>query len=517
MKKTKRTISILLTVVMLLGLLPVGMISVGADGAITPDDTWYDEDQTEFEISTAAQLLGFGKLMNSGSKKFLGKTVKLTANIDLNEGWTASSTAPPNVWKTGTFQGLFDGQGYSISGIYADASSATNGRVGLFRNIEGGTVQNLAILNSYFTGTGGQGVGSICGSATYNSSDTLATDYDKFINIYSEAIVYVPGDTAGGIVGMVGNKTNGAEFENCVFAGTVTAVHNGKTGSSEQKGKYAGGIVGNGNNYNVTIENCVNLGTVTGAGNVGGILGRNGTTGETTVSNCFNLGTVTYTDTTGSSGVNGDIIGNIKNGTAAISNCYWTDLSGKNRAFATEGTTTITGTHQKITKAEFTAALGNTFVDWQTAVKNNTVGTFLTAASAALKETVSIYVQESDDGKAIRFVGVLRVDEADLADYASLGFNISFTHNGQDYTVDPTDTTTTSVYTSIKVSDNVSVNAVTYGGTYFYMVEINGLDAATATDVVFNVEAVMTHKTNTEANESATGTYTFAKYVAPEV
>ncbi len=276
--------------------------------------SWYNDTLTEYTISTAEELIGFGKLMYQGIK-FLDVTIKLDDNINLNSGWTASSKAPTNIWKTGTFQGVFDGQGHSISGVYADASSTSDGRVGLFRNLEGATVQNLAILNSYFTGTAVQGVGSICGSATYNSSTTMATDYDKFINIYSEAIVYCGGNNVGGFVGLVGNKTNGADFENCVFAGTVTST-----------GKYVGGIVGNGNGFPVTITDCVNLGTITALDEVGGIIGRND--GTTELTRCVNLGTVSYSATVDDDNQGeyaGDILGAKKNGQPVLVDCYWTD------------------------------------------------------------------------------------------------------------------------------------------------------------------------------------------------
>ncbi len=522
MKKTKRTISILLTVVMLLGLLPVGMISVGADGAITPDTTWYDESATEYHLQDAADLYGFGTLVNAGyaTNDFSGKTVYLDADINMNPNWSASSnTAAPNLWKTGNFHGTFDGQGHTISGLYVTKDSASGGRIGLFRYIaNGAVVRNLTIANSKFT-TNAQQVGAIAGQTNSDSGagDGSVDATNVIENVYVGVDVIVE-NTNGPAGGIVGGMSKNLKVSNSVFAGSVSS-----------KTDYAGGIVAFGNSKTVTIENCVNMGSVMSSNSgkaAGGILGNNN--GTTTITNCINLGTVKTSDTNDRSG---DILGETKAsaGNMTITNCYWTGGTvnkndvAMNRAYKPgDGTynenVTLTGGPVTAEKLQ-TVLTANSFTDWKTAATTGTLATLMPAVATALKlDTMDLYVQKSADGKALRFVAVVRMDEAALADYASLAFNISFAYNGKDdYTIDAAATTTTTVYETIEV-DGVTVSAnASYGGTYFFVVEINGLDAATATDVVFNVEAVMTHKTNAEANESATGTYTFAKYVAPEV
>lgn len=91
-----------------------------------PGISWYLNDKTAstFEISTAEQLFGLAQLVNgtavektsaedAGTKvqtNFGGKTVKLTADIDLgNEPWS-----PIGQGTSYCFRGTFDGQGHTI-------------------------------------------------------------------------------------------------------------------------------------------------------------------------------------------------------------------------------------------------------------------------------------------------------------------------------------------------------------------------------------------------------------------
>ena len=71
------------------------------------------------------------------------------------------------------------------------------------------------------------------------------------------------------------------------------------------------------------------------------------------------------------------------------------------------------------------------------------------------------------------------------------------TYNGKTYTKTYT---TTTVYTSLIANGN-TVDVSELGGTYFYAVEINGLDAAEGT-VVFNVDGI-----TVQAGETTTNVY----------
>ena len=82
-------------------------------------------------------MQAFADAVNSG-ESYDGKTVTLTANIDLggeSNPWTAIGTA------ANPFKGTFDGGYHVISGLYIASGSA----VGLFGEVNGGTVQNLVV------------------------------------------------------------------------------------------------------------------------------------------------------------------------------------------------------------------------------------------------------------------------------------------------------------------------------------------------------------------------------------
>ena len=94
------------------------------------DISWYSSTEIEFTISTPEQLTGFAELVNGGNN-FEGKTVKLGANIMLNDtaNWKNWASSPPaNEWMpigrekssllgilivAGPFNGIFDGNGFT--------------------------------------------------------------------------------------------------------------------------------------------------------------------------------------------------------------------------------------------------------------------------------------------------------------------------------------------------------------------------------------------------------------------
>lgn len=80
-----------------------------------------DPESGEYEITSAAGLFNFAKQVNENNNSFSGKTVKLMANIDLeNADWEP-------IGQTGatTFAGNFDGQNYTISNLKIDSSDQT--------------------------------------------------------------------------------------------------------------------------------------------------------------------------------------------------------------------------------------------------------------------------------------------------------------------------------------------------------------------------------------------------------
>ena len=114
----------------------------------TSDTDWYNENDTEFILTTAEQFAGFRELVDGGNT-FEGKTVKLGADIDLNKklfdpigkGYADNGGQ--------AFMGTFDGQNHTIYNLYQNGwelgySYGTQGG-GLFASIKDATIKNLAI------------------------------------------------------------------------------------------------------------------------------------------------------------------------------------------------------------------------------------------------------------------------------------------------------------------------------------------------------------------------------------
>ncbi|MCL1981582.1 MAG: hypothetical protein FWG53_00625 [Clostridiales bacterium] len=79
-----------LLLAMILSLVPVfGATTIYAVTG-TLDSSWYNDIDLEFEINNADQLAGLAQLINDGTDDFHGKTITLSADIDLSEygkGW----------------------------------------------------------------------------------------------------------------------------------------------------------------------------------------------------------------------------------------------------------------------------------------------------------------------------------------------------------------------------------------------------------------------------------------------
>lgn len=199
-------------------------------------------------IGTADELFAFANDVNVNRNSYAGKLVVLTADIDLeNAAWTP-------IGQTGAtqFQGIFDGQGYTIKNLYVDSSTQTgaNYSSGLFGWLNKAIVKNVTIENA--TVTGNHNVAAIAGyletsgCTVSNCHVVNATVVGKHAN--NDAC----GDKVGVIVGHAGNA--GVKVENCtVKNSTVTA------------GRDAGQIAGAAKAANVIDCSATNV-TVTAGG-----------------------------------------------------------------------------------------------------------------------------------------------------------------------------------------------------------------------------------------------------------
>ena len=348
MKLTKRIISILLALCCVMG----GMITVAAEGETgsttvwdgTRDTAWYNTTDTVFHIDTAEELAGLAKLVNDGTEDFEGKTVILDSDVVLYSGnaedWKTAApqdlskeyqygwlpigyTDTSHIVTDGTvttgpsFKGTFDGNGHTVSGVYYSRGQANNSvGIGLFGFVEGATIKNLRVENSFINACAA--IGGIAGFAREGGVTITDCYSDAIICIYGRK-GYEPAHIGyGGILGRA--DTDSVTISGCWFDGETyhTPVAN--------KNLYAdgvGGIVGYLDVGGNTISNCLVTGTIEGNKNVGGIVGRcKDVTNAVTITNTLMLGSVIAENT--EDGIcGGEFIGLLAgSATASISNSY---------------------------------------------------------------------------------------------------------------------------------------------------------------------------------------------------
>ncbi len=132
MNAFKIVIFLMLTLAML-------AVNVSAGDNFTLDilQLYSEQAQTaEISISNYSELCSFRDAVNNGEYK--GVNAKLTADITLSGEWTPIGNA------ANSFNGNFDGQGHTVSGLSITQPSAY---VGLFGKISNGSVSNVKLEN----------------------------------------------------------------------------------------------------------------------------------------------------------------------------------------------------------------------------------------------------------------------------------------------------------------------------------------------------------------------------------
>ena len=223
--------------------------------------SWMLGSETTIYITTAQQLKRLADEVNAGDSKS-DKTYLLANDIDLSvyPNWTPIGRFdPPDDMLP--FSGVFDGQGYSITGLKISGNEEARG---LFGYTYCSAIRNVVIRNPEIQG--GDKVGALVGHQAYSSEgiENCAViggkiqgsnragglvgnmEESPIKNCYTTCEVIATDYHAGGIVGA--HKV-GSGLENCYATGNVS-------------GPNSGGIAGRARN----VERCVALGqTVTGA------------------------------------------------------------------------------------------------------------------------------------------------------------------------------------------------------------------------------------------------------------
>lgn len=322
-----------------------------------------------YQIATADDLKAFRDKVNGGATT---ACAILTANItlDKSETWTPIGSSKNK------YNGTFDGQGYTISGLNVNETGSNE--AGLFGDTAlsntSPVIKNLTIADSSFVTARGY-AGGVAG---YGGG--------VFENCHTEASVTVQGKKcAGGIIGsykgtgitaelsmiqcsnratvkevdgfggfaggLIGQAEHPLKLENSFNAGVVSSKPSGQT-------PMVGGLVGS-VSYATTLVNVYNVGdvSVSGGANVAGLVGNS--VQALTITNAYQHGTVTA----GSGSTGAAIVANTQSG-ATLKNVYKTsDLAD----YVTKGgTASVTGTATVKTEdelKELATLLGGEFVN----------------------------------------------------------------------------------------------------------------------------------------------------------
>ena len=278
------------------GYAPVrGTLNVSKDETVsiklTPSTAWDGSEKetpsgsgtqaAPYQIENGAQLAWLADKVNSASTVSAIYAV-LTDDIDLGGCAFTPIGTQSGYSSVYPYQGSFDGQGHTVTGLNVSAQYA-----GLF-----GVIQDAEIKNVIVQGT----------VTSSNASN---------------------GD-AGGIVGRA--------------IGTANTITNCGNEANVSGGSNVGGILGNSQNWNtvVKITGCYNTGSISAKDRAAGIIGRyNGSNPE--IVNCYNTGAITSENYA---------TGIYAGSSSKISNCYTTGtISGKNAsstgAFTTSSYNTL--------------------------------------------------------------------------------------------------------------------------------------------------------------------------------
>lgn len=207
-------------------------------------------------ISKAQDLADLAYLITEKNKEFKGTFFKMTTDITLNDISFGANGQPTSTaglkewtpigkygfWSDNDFEGDFNGDGHSVSGLYFGAAACKLNYVGLFGSIKNASVRGVTVKDSY-----------MCLTPTCK--------YSYF--------------------GMLIGRVTKGVVQNCHVTGSMLHLN------AENKEASFGGLIGYGDGSSITVEGCTFGGTMEckdmGAGAyIGGMMACSDGTGLTT-------------------------------------------------------------------------------------------------------------------------------------------------------------------------------------------------------------------------------------------
>ncbi len=299
------SISILIVIILVLSVPAFASANVQSFEAFSVDSTNFSEGAV-YKIDSPESLKALSQKVNDGND-MLGVTFYLEKDIIFKnvinyENDIESNWVPIGKKYQTPFRGVFNGNGYKISGICVTEKEDCD-FYGLFGIVSGGIVRNVGLVQSYISGK--DYVGGIVGYLNADENDA------SVLYCYNAATVNGTSQNVGGIVGyMTSASGNSAAVSNCFNIGDIS-----------NNTFFLGGIVGfsiSDDDSNALVQNCFNAGALSGFSHVGGIVGSNYSIGgDVRITNSYNIGQVSGEYRAGA------IAGENKNlsGGAVIDNC----------------------------------------------------------------------------------------------------------------------------------------------------------------------------------------------------
>lgn len=263
------------------------------NGATVVESTADEKSAYVLEISDAAGLAAFRDSVNAGMT-YEGLTVKLTADIDLgNKNWLPiGNYREADGFGKHTFNGTFDGQNHTISGLFIDGDNypakykdKDSVYGALFGYICNATLKNFTVKGVAY----GTDVAGVVGALDRDCTVDNVTSYVDLVGMQGEnESKQLRGKIAGIALAVKGKNVN---ISNC--------TNNGKIKTTAVEADTVGGIVAIAQADQLTITGCTNNAEITapaekGVKGVAGIVGsaiNNGT--HVTITTCKNSGEIT--------------------------------------------------------------------------------------------------------------------------------------------------------------------------------------------------------------------------------
>lgn len=241
----------------------------------TADTSWYNDTDTMFTLNTAEQLAGFAKLVDDGNT-FEGKTIKLTTDVNLyalDADVKRINFNPIGHSSNGkSFNGVFDGQGHTISNLYEQndlgAWQYEGEYYGLFAYTNGAIIKDVTIADAYISSGRNEAAGVVGNAVDTTFSDitisktTLIAYNNSAGGVAAECYgncsftdIIVDEDTVigplwgtydvrlGGVVGMV-KASDKVTFSNITVACKLDAINDVAANYQYWLYRYSGMLIG---------------------------------------------------------------------------------------------------------------------------------------------------------------------------------------------------------------------------------------------------------------------------------